>query len=287
METAMSANNTKEPVAVPVAAAADKQGPSSAPRKRGRIKIRAWQVFLLLAWFGLWQWTTSAGILDPVLSKTPEQSWNYLMTAVESGELWSNTQATMKAVLLAWVLAGVAGVIAGLALGLLPTAERILTPFLEAMNSMPRIALAPLFIVAFGIGLWAKVALAATLVFFIVMSGARAGVRSADAEWLRLSAVLGVNKFQLFTKIFFPVATPAIFASLRLGLVYSLLGVVGSELISAENGLGQLIANYSAIFRMEAVYAILILLALIAVILNQFMGAIEARLLSWQPPEER
>ncbi|WP_405748825.1 ABC transporter permease [Streptomyces sp. NBC_01020] len=284
----MTSSNTKSPVPVGAAGAAEGQGrPPSARRKRGRIKVRAWQVFLLIAWFGLWQWTTSAGILDPVLSKSPEQSWHYLVTAGESGELWSNTRATMTAVLLAWVMAGVAGVVAGLALGLLPSTERILTPFLDAMNSMPRIALAPLFIVAFGIGLWAKVALASTLVFFIVMSGARAGIRSADAEWLRLSAVLGVNKVQLFTKIFVPVATPAIFASLRLGLVYSLLGVVGSELISAENGLGQLIANYSAIFRMDAVYAILILLAVIAVILNQFMGAIEARLLRWQPPEER
>ncbi|WP_406422612.1 ABC transporter permease [Streptomyces sp. NBC_00873] len=284
----MTSSNTKSPVPVGLAGATEGQGrPSSTPRKRGRIKVRAWQVILLLAWFGLWQGVTSAGILDPVLSKTPAQSWNYLTTAAESGELWSNTKATMAAVLLAWVMAGIAGVVAGLALGLLPTTERILTPYLEAVNSMPRIALAPLFIVAFGIGLWAKVALATTLVFFIVMSGARAGIRSADAEWLRLSAVLGVNKFQLFTKIFFPVATPAIFASLRLGLIYSLLGVVGSELISAENGLGQLIANYSAIFRMEAVYAILILLAVIAVILNQLMGAIEARLLSWQPPEER
>ncbi|MFD3561241.1 ABC transporter permease [Streptomyces sp. NPDC058686] len=284
----MTSSNIKSPVPVGVAGATEGQGrPSSAPRKRGRIKVRAWQVVLLLAWLGLWQWTADAGILDPVLSKSPEQSWNYLTAATESGELWSNTRATMTAVLLAWVMAGIAGVVAGLALGLLPVTERIFMPYLEAMNSMPRIALAPLFIVAFGIGLWAKVALAATLVFFIVMSGARAGIRSADAEWLRLSAVLGVNKFQLFTKIFFPVATPAIFASLRLGLIYSLLGVVGSELISAENGLGQLIANYSAVFRMEAVYAILILLAVIAVILNQLMGAIEARLLSWQPPEER
>ncbi|MDI3389149.1 ABC transporter permease [Streptomyces sp. B-S-A8] len=283
----MTTNTTPSPVATRTAGGADGQGPSSPLRRLGHRKVRAWQLALLFGWFGLWQGVTSAGILDPVLSKTPEQSWSYLTAAAESGELWSHTKATMTAVLLAWVIAGFAGVVAGLALGLLPTTERILTPYLDAVNAMPRIALAPLFIVAFGIGLWAKVALATTLVFFIVMSGARAGVRSADSEWLRLSAVLGVNKFQLFTKIFLPVATPAIFASLRLGLIYSLLGVVGSELISAENGLGQLIANYSAVFRMEAVYAILILLALIAVLLNQLMGAVEARLLRWQPPEER
>jgi NitT/TauT family transport system permease protein len=152
---------------------------------------------------------------------------------------------------------------------------------------MPRLALAPLFIVALGINTSAKVAMAATLVFFIVLSGARAGVRSTDAEWLRLSTVLGAKKHQLFRKVLLPVATPAIFAALRLGLIYSLLGVVGSELISARNGLGQLIAYDSSMFRMEGVYAILILLAVIAVVLNQTLGFVERRLLRWQPPAER
>jgi NitT/TauT family transport system permease protein len=152
---------------------------------------------------------------------------------------------------------------------------------------MPRIALAPLFIVMLGINTSAKVALASTLVFFIVLSGAQAGVRSTDAEWLRLSTVLGARKHQLFVKILMPVATPAIFAALRLGLIYSLLGVVGSELFSARDGLGQLIAMYSATFRMEAVYAILLVLALVAVVLNQLMGAAERSLLRWQPPVDR
>ncbi|RZK69260.1 MAG: ABC transporter permease subunit [Rhodococcus sp. (in: high G+C Gram-positive bacteria)] len=147
--------------------------------------------------------------------------------------------------------------------------------------------IAPLFIVALGINTSAKVALASTLVFFIVMSGARAGVRSTDAEWLRLSTVLGANKYQMFLKVLIPVATPAIFAALRLGLIYSLLGVVGSELISARNGLGQLIATYSATFQMEAVYAILLFLAVIAVVLNQVMSHAERRFLRWQPPVDR
>jgi NitT/TauT family transport system permease protein len=212
---------------------------------------------------------------------------DYLVEATKSGELWLNTQSTMTAVLIAWVLAGSAGVLAGIALGLLPRVERVLEPFLDAANAMPRIALAPLFIVMLGINTSAKVALASTLVFFILLAGARAGVRSTDAELLRLSTVLGAKKHHLFLKVFVPVATPAIFAGLRLGLIYSLLGVVGSELISARDGLGQLIATYSATFRMDAVYAILILLALVAVALNQLMAAVERKLLRWQPPVDR
>lgn len=246
--------------------------------------IRVMQVLLLLLLVGLWELTVVNGWISPVLAKSPGDSWNYLVEASRSGELWSNTQATMLAVVIAWVLASTLGVLCGVALGLLPVVEKVVSPFLDAANAMPRIALAPLFIVALGIGTSAKVALACTLVFFIVLSGARAGVRSTDSEWLRLSAVLGATKFQLFRKIMLPVATPAIFAALRLALVYSLLGVVGSELIAAQDGLGQLIARYSSLFQMEAVYGILLVLALIAVLLNQAMVQVERRLLRWQPP---
>ena len=254
---------------------------------RETVLVRGGQVLLGLLLLGLWQLSASRQWLDPVLARSPGESWNYLREAAASGELWANTRATLVAVVIAWVLAGGVGIVVGVALGLLPRVERILDPFLDAVNAMPRIALAPLFIVAFGINTSAKVALASTLVFFIVLSGARAGVRSTDAEWMRLSTVLGARKHQIFTKVWMPVATPAIFAALRLGLVYALLGVIGSELISARDGLGQLIARYSATFRMDAVYAILVLLAVIAVVLNQVMASVERRLLRWQPPAER
>jgi NitT/TauT family transport system permease protein len=278
----------------PALAADDRAASDEQPGSRKRVKpsretlsVRGLQVALGLLLLGLWQLAAAEKWPDPVLAKSPVQSWDYLISAARSGELWSNTRSTMTAVLIAWVLAGLAGVLAGLALGLMPRTERVLSPFLDAANAMPRIALAPLLIVALGIGTSAKVALASTLVFFIVVSGARAGVRSTDAEWLRLSTVLGARKTQLFGKVLLPVATPAIFAALRLGLIYSLLGVVGSELYSARDGLGQLIAYNSSTFQMDAVYGILLLLAVIAVVLNQLMGFLERRLLRWQPPADR
>jgi NitT/TauT family transport system permease protein len=278
----------------PALPAGEEQAPDqprgSRPRtglSRETLAVRGLQVAVGVALLGLWQLAAALKWPDPALAKSPVQAWDYLVDAARSGVLWSNTWATMSAVLIAWVLAGLAGVVAGLALGLMPRTERVLNPYLDAANAMPRIAFAPLLIVALGIGTTAKVALASTLVFFIVLSGARAGVRSADAEWLRLSAVLGARKRQLFFKVMLPVATPAIFAALRLGIIYSLLGVVGSELISARDGLGQLIAYDSSVFQMEGVYGILVLLAVIAVILNQLMSLLERRLLRWQPPADR
>ena len=254
---------------------------------RETLVVRGLQVLLGLALLALWQLAADLKWPDPVLAKTPVQTWDYLVSAARSGVLWSNTRSTMTAVLIAWVLAGLGGVVAGLALGLMPRTERVLNPYLDAANAMPRLALAPVLIVALGIGTSAKVAVAATLVFFIVLSGARAGVRSTDAEWLRLSTVLGARKHQLFFKVLLPVATPAIFAALRLGLIYSLLGVVSSELIAANDGLGQLIAYDTSVFQMDGVYGILLLLAVIAVVLNQGMAFLERRLLRWQPPADR
>jgi NitT/TauT family transport system permease protein len=283
------ADETRPALAADDRAASDEPSASRKRIKPSRetLSVRGLQIALGLLLLGLWQLAAAEKWPDPVLAKSPVQSWDYLVGAARSGELWSNTRSTMTAVLIAWVLAGLAGVLAGLALGLMPRTERVLSPFLDAANAMPRIALAPLLIVALGIGTSAKVALASTLVFFIVVSGARAGVRSTDAEWLRLSTVLGARKSQLFGKVLLPVATPAIFAALRLGLIYSLLGVVGSELYSARDGLGQLIAYNSSTFQMDAVYGILLLLAVIAVVLNQLMGFLERRLLRWQPPADR
>jgi NitT/TauT family transport system permease protein len=213
--------------------------------------------------------------------------WSYLSEASANGELWQHTRATMTAVILAFVLAGIVGVVVGIALGLLPRTERVVNPFLDAVNSMPRIALAPVFIIYFGINTSAKVALAFSIVVFMVLSAARAGVRSTDAELLRMSTVLGASKPQIFRKVLLPVSVPAVFAGLRLGLIYSLLGVVASEILASREGLGQLIARYSGTFQLENVYAILILLAILAMVLNQAMVAMERRILRWQPPSDR
>lgn len=263
---------------------------SSRPRRRRDVRawlvLRAWQVATLLALLGLWMLVSTYELLDPVISRTPSQVVAYLVEAWGTGELQHNTLATMQAVLLAFVIASAVGIVVGVGLGLMPRVEAVLTPFLDAANAMPRIALAPVFIVWLGIGIEAKVALAFSVVVFIVLANALAGVRSADAEILRMSTVFGISKLQMFTKVLLPVAVPSIFAGLRLGLVYSLLGVVGSEIIASQEGLGQLIAFYSGQYKLEAVYGILLVLAAVAAVLNLAMVVVERRLLRWQAPKD-
>lgn len=264
----------------------DKQEARAFLRKQrwAQISLRLWQFGVLIAALVAWQLVYHFQLLDSVILRSPGQVFGYLRDAIEDGELQDNTWATMQAVVTAFALAGIVGIVAGLTLGLLPRVNQVLSPFLDAVNAMPRIALAPVFIVWLGIGVGAKVALAFSLVVFIVLANTQAGVKSADSEIVRLSWVLGTNRLQLFVKVLLPVAVPSIFAGLRLGLIYALLAVVGSEIIAAQNGLGQRVAYYSSVYKLEAVYGMLLVLAAIAAILNMLMSAAERWLLRWQPP---
>ncbi len=109
-------------------------------------------------------------------------------------------------------------------------------------------------------------------------------MKSADPDMVRMATVMGFSKVQIFFKVLLPMAMPSIFAAVRLGVIYSLLSVVASELISARSGLGQLVALYSNQFKMASVYGILIVLAIVASILNAFTGLAESWVLRWQPP---
>ena len=260
-----------------------RRGSSWRPARGSQLALRGWQLLVLLGLLGFWQLVAWLQLIDPIIAKSPGQVFSFLVDSSASGELWRNTAATMEAVCLAFGMASIVGVVLGVTLGLLRGVERVLTPFFDAANAMPRIALAPVFIVWLGIGIGAKVALAFSIVVFIVVSAAQAGVRSADPEILRMSAVFGITKPQLFYRVLLPVAVPSIFSGLRLGLVYALLGVVGSEIIASQIGLGQLISVYSGEFRLDAVYGILIVLAIIASILNMVAAAAERWLLRWRP----
>lgn len=247
-----------------------------------RSPILAYQLLLLVAFVLVWQLIAWSGLIRPVIARSPLEVGDAFIRLSVTGELWSNLVATLQATAIALVLAGTVGIVIGLSLGLLPTTERVLAPFLDAFNATPRIAIAPVFIIMFGIGITAKVALAFTVVVFMIISASRAGVHAADPDVLRLMTVMGANKRQVFFKVLLPAATPSIFAGLRLGLVYSLLGVVTSELLASRDGLGQLIARYSGTFQLERVYAIVIALIVVAGTLNAVSAMIERRLTAWK-----
>lgn len=250
-------------------------------------RLRLMQIGVGVAVVALWQLAYSLRVGPPVLAVSPGEVLSFLVDGFYTGEIWNDLGATLAATVVAFVLASVIGVFIGLTLALLPTVERVLDPYLTALNSMPRIALGPLFLVYFGIGLESKVALAFSLVVFILMINTRSGVLSVDDELLRMTRVYGASRVQTFFKVLLPGSVPSIFAGLRLGLIYALLGVITMELIAAQTGLGARIVYYSAVFQIAPIVGILIILAIVASLLNLGMAFAEARLLRWRAPNTK
>jgi NitT/TauT family transport system permease protein len=270
--------------------------PSPAPKVRSkgrRGKLRSAGILFLqrvavaAVFIGLWALAAKYELMNRTAISSPREVFSFLGDSVQTSTLWSNLWYTVEAALIAFVLASICGVLIGITLALMPRFEKVVDPYLSALNAMPRIALAPIFIVAFGLTINAKIALAFTIVIFILITSARAGVRSVDMEHLRLATVLGAKKRQFFTKILFPVAVPSIFGGLRLGVIYALLGTLTAELIGSNNGMGQLIQQSAGLFRTDQIYAYIIVLALTATFLNMGMGWIERHLLRWQAPQQR
>lgn len=255
------------------------QPPSKALR---RTAVTAIQVALVAAVLLVWEAASRSGAIDPLLFGRPSEVWSAFFEYVPSEEGLLSLRATFSAVGLAFVIGSLVGTITGLVLGLSKWANDIFGPFLVPLNSIPRIALAPMFIAWFGLTMTAKVVLAVTIVFFILAENARSAVRSVDPDLMTMAKVIGLRRASLLWKVVLPSAVPTMFAGLRLTFTYSLLGVIASEMIAATNGIGQDIVLYSSGYQINTVFAIIIELVIVAVALNAIFQAVERRLLRWQ-----
>ena len=246
--------------------------------------VNAVRLAVLVLWLVAWQVASDREWVDPAFSGSPTGTYDALVEFARSGELVTQLWSTMKATLIAFAIGTIAGTLAGLLLGLSPLVDRIASPFLVPLNSIPRIALAPLFIVWFGLTTSAKVWLAVSIVFFVLLFNARAAVKTVEPDLMTLAHSLGYGKVKTLIKVVAPSAVPGIFAGVRLSITYSLLGVIASEMIAASGGLGQNIVYFSSTFQVNGVFAVLLVLAATATAASMLVELLEHRLLRWQRP---
>jgi NitT/TauT family transport system permease protein len=233
--------------------------------------------------FGLWEWIAASKLVNPILIGRPSEIFMFLVTELfVTGSLLTDLGWTIAGVFLAFSLGSIAGVLVGLIFAINPFLEKLFDPLMTALNATPRIALAPLFLIWFGLGIGSKVALGFSLTFFVVLSSTIAGARSVNTDHVTLGRTLGASGLQIFLKFTLPNAVPVMFSGLRLGLVVALLGVVGGEVIAAEHGLGQTLSLLAANFRTSGVFGVIILLASIGVAVTGFMDILETRLMRWR-----
>lgn len=235
--------------------------------------------------FGSWELSARTGLLNAVYVGQPSAIAAALVEILPSSLMTVDAVATFGGVLIGWALASVAGVAAALALSTSPYLMRVIDPFFTAFNSLPRVALAPLILLWFGMGLGSKVALSFSLAFFVVASNTRAGVESADGDRLLLARVLGASRLQTFAKFVLPGAVPNIITGLQLGFIFGMLATVAGEMLAAQSGLGLRLQQFASGFRINHYFATLVILVAGTMLISALMGKIRNRLLRWQATE--
>lgn len=250
--------------------------------------LRATPVWLgraltLAALVGLWEYLSANQMINQLFFGQPSKIALFLFNGLfVEQQLIEHTVWTMASTLGAFVLGSAAGILVGLLFVTFPRVEQFLDPIFAGLNALPRIALAPLFLLWFGLGVASKIALGFSLTFFIVLGSTVAGARAVNLDHITLARTLGASSAQVFRRITLPGAVPTVFAGLRLGLIYALLGVVGGEIIAAQKGLGQMLSFLAGTFQINGVFAVLFLLAVLATSLTWAMTTIELRLLRWR-----
>ena len=260
--------------------------------------LRYWQVGLLIVFLLFWQLVSrnqqyAFFLGEPI--KVAGRIWSWFMPfGFEATELFPDglpgradiylhLGVTLLETSLAFVIGTVLGLVFGLWLALAPTASAILDPYIKAANSMPRVILAPIFAMWFGLGIWSKVALAVTLVFFIVFFNVYQGVKEVSPVVLANARMLGANQKQLLRTVYLPSATSWVFSSLHTSVGLAFVGAVVGEYLGSARGVGYLILQAEGTFDVNTVFAGIVVLTAFALVLDGLVGRTEKRLMKWQP----
>jgi NitT/TauT family transport system permease protein len=260
--------------------------------------LRIWQVGVFVVLMAFWYVITlddqTAFFLgEPV--KVAGRIWSWFMP-VEIGanvlfpeglrgnaDIYVHLGVTLLETVLAFAVGTLLGLAFGLWLALAPLAGAILDPYIKALNSMPRVILAPIFALWFGLGIWSKVALAVTLVFFIVFFNVYQGVREVSPVVLANARMLGANQKQLLRTVYLPSATSWVFASLHNSVGLAFVGAVVGEYLGSARGVGYLILQAEGTFDVNTVFAGIVVLTAFALVLDAIVGKAETHLMKWQP----
>jgi NitT/TauT family transport system permease protein len=263
--------------------------PTGRPRRRHvrAPKITLTRVLLVVLWLGSWQLAAS-GYLDPFYYSKPTAIWARLVewfsTGTAFGSIWQQIAVTLQEAVLGFVIGSIAGVVLGVLLGRSRFLADVLAPFIKAANAIPRIVLASLFVIWFGLGMSSKVATAVVLVFFAVFFNAFQGAREVDRTLIDNARILGARPRQILTTIVLPSATSWILASLHVAFGFALIGAIVGEYTGADKGLGLLINHAQGTFDAAGIYAGMIITTVIALFAEWLLTLLERRLLVWRPP---
>lgn len=259
---------------------------------QARIRQRRWliiglRVAVLVVVLGGWEVAARLKWIDPFFYSMPSMIWDQIVEWVRDGtsqgSLWRQVAVTLEETVLGFLIGSVAGVFCGILLGRNKLLSDIFSLYIQIANSIPRVVLGSVFVIALGLGMASKVALAVVMVFFVVFGNAFQGVREADKYLIANAQILGASPRQLTTAVVVPSAMSWILASLHTSFGFALVGAVVGEFLGAKEGIGLLISTAQGAFNASGVFAAMIVLAVVALLADFLLTSLEKRLLKWRP----
>jgi NitT/TauT family transport system permease protein len=257
-----------------------------------KIRQRYWLVIslrlaILVFVLGGWELSARLSWIDPFFFSQPSliviQIYDWIVDGTSQGPLWTQVLVTLEETVLGFLTGSVAGVIFGILLGRNKLLSDVFSIYIQIANSIPRVVLGSIFVIALGLGMASKVALAFVMVFFVVFGNAFQGVREADRYMIANAQILGASRRQVTTAVVIPSALSWILASLHVSFGFALVGAVVGEFLGSKQGIGLLISTAQGAFNASGVFAAMIVLAVVALAADYLLTTLEKRLLKWRP----
>ena len=254
-----------------------------------RLTLLALQLLVAVVTLALWQLFATVPVfgkilLPPFFFSKPVDVASQVFDWFASGVIWKHLLITLWESILAFVLGSAAGVAVGFWFARQPTVAAVFDPYVKMVNALPRVVLAPIFTLWLGLGIWSKVALGVTLVFFIVFFNVYQGVKEVSPVILANARMLGMSERQLFAHVYWPSALSWMFSSLHTSVGFAIIGAVVGEYLGSAAGLGHLIQEAEGTLDTTGVFAGMVILAAFVLAIDWLVTAVERRLLVWRPP---
>jgi NitT/TauT family transport system permease protein len=254
---------------------------------RRKLWVLVAQVAVFIIVFGGWQLFTSLKIVDPFFFGQPtgvvSKLADWAKHGTGFGSIWLQVWTTMEEAILGFLIGVAGGVVLGVLLGQVRFLSDVLSPYIKAVNALPRIVLGSIFLIFLGLGAPSKIVLAAFLVFFVVFFNAFQGVREVDGNLVNNVRILGASRLQVVRNVVIPSALTWIIASLHVAFGFAVIGAIVGEFLGAQHGLGVIIADAQNNFDADGIFAGMVIIGVIALVAEWLISLLERRLLAWRP----
>ncbi|MDE2446837.1 MAG: ABC transporter permease [Alphaproteobacteria bacterium] len=251
------------------------------------MKVVVWRLVVLAILMGSWELSARNTWIDPFFYSYPTEIilrlWEFIWEGSDGVSLWVHLYYTLTAALIGFLLGALAGIVCGIALGRNRMLSDIFSIYIKVLNAIPRVVLAPIFILILGFGLASKVAVAFVMVFFIVFANAFQGVREADRAMIANAQILGASSWQLTRSVIIPSAMSWIIASLHLSFSFAIVGAIVGEFIGSNKGIGHVIQLARGLHDVPLMFAAIIVVLVVVLAAEYAMTLIEHRLVKWRP----